>query len=73
MVSVAQLAEHQVVALVVVGSSPITHPTADFKGPHRPVVRTQVFRTCDGSSILPGATSRNSSDELFFFGHINYQ
>ncbi len=26
MVSVAQLAEHQVVALVAVGSSPITHP-----------------------------------------------
>ena len=26
MVGVAQLVEHQVVALVVVGSSPITHP-----------------------------------------------
>lgn len=27
MVSVAQLAERQIVALVVVGSSPIAHPT----------------------------------------------
>ena len=27
MVGVAQLVEHQVVALVAVGSSPITHPT----------------------------------------------
>ena len=31
-VSVAQLAEHQVVALVVVGSSPITHPNSPAGG-----------------------------------------
>ena len=30
MVGVAQLAEHQVVALGVVGSSPITHPTVSL-------------------------------------------
>jgi hypothetical protein len=31
MVGVAQLAEHQVVALRVVGSSPITHPISPAK------------------------------------------
>ena len=35
MVGVAQLAEHQVVALGVMGSSPITHPIFPFP-PKRP-------------------------------------
>ena len=30
-VGVAQLVEHQVVALVAAGSIPVTHPTKDFK------------------------------------------
>ena len=36
MVGVAQLAEHQVVALRVVGSNPITHPITN----KRPLLRT---------------------------------
>ena len=32
MVGVAQLVEHQVVALVAVGSSPITHPISKKQG-----------------------------------------
>ncbi len=30
-VGVAQLVEHQVVALVAAGSIPVTHPTKDYK------------------------------------------
>ena len=45
MVRVAQLAEHQVVALVVVGSSPITHPIL----PQAPVA--QLDRAPDFESV----------------------
>ena len=41
MVTVAQLVEHQVVALVVAGSSPVSHPMAPYQsglmaGPAKP-------------------------------------
>ncbi len=44
MVSVAQLAEHWVVASVVVGSSPITHPytVAQFNSARLEIRRSQV-------------------------------
>ena len=45
MVGVAQLVEHQVVALVVVGSSPITHPIFTYQRPLQP--NTGCSGLCD--------------------------
>ncbi len=54
MVSVAQLVERQIVALVVVGSSPIAHP---IKWPHRLTVRTSLFQGENTGSIPVGVTN----------------
>ena len=43
MVGVAQLVEPQVVALVVVGSSPITHPIFEFKTGQFTAARFNIF------------------------------
>ncbi len=55
MVGVAQLAEHQVVALGVVGSSPITHPIFSFFQSQAPVA--QLDRASDFESAGRGFES----------------
>lgn len=42
-VGVAQLVEHQVVALVAVGSSPIAHPVLSSNVPHHSDFSCQIF------------------------------
>jgi hypothetical protein len=46
-VGVAQLVEHRVVAPVVVGSSPITHPISSFQRP--------LPNRCSGNGLQPCA------------------
>ncbi len=53
MVSLAQLVERQIVALVVTGSSPVAHP---FQWPHRLTVRTSLFQGENTGSIPVGVT-----------------
>ncbi|EPR39689.1 hypothetical protein dsmv_2537 [Desulfococcus multivorans DSM 2059] len=77
MVGVAQLVEHQVVALVAVGSSPITHPitaTRDHCG--TPVVVfllapvAQLDRASDFGSAGRGFESLRARSTNQGFGHI---
>lgn len=56
MVSVAQLVERQVVALLVAGSSPVTHPLIE-NWRHRLVVRTPRFQCGNRGSTPRGATN----------------
>ena len=60
MVGVAQLVEHQVVALRVVGSSPIAHPPIIFFWPHRLMVRTSPFHGGNRGSNPLGVTNKAS-------------
>ena len=62
MVGVAQLAEPQVVALVVVGSSPITHPIFTPSGPLAESPQPTGFPT-DTPAVQPdGALSAHPTD-----------
>ena len=57
MVGVAQLVEPQVVALVVVGSSPITHPIKNCR-PLQHTISAMVFFLIKPSGIREATTAK---------------
>ena len=72
MVSVAQLAEHQVVALVVVGSSPITHPKRILQwGPIVQWLGLRFFEPATGVQFSLGLQGKKSSSGLFFLFRLH--
>ena len=75
--SVAQLAEHQVVALVAVGSNPITLPTQNIHQfyhfwPLRLEARTRGFRPRNRGSIPLGVTIRHKKTNSTLQASISF-
>ncbi len=72
MVGVAQLAEHQVVALRVVGSSPITHPIK-LKGHCTILIMAMAFVACAPVAQLDRAPDFESVGRPFESGRAYHK